>query len=228
MAVSSCKSYDETASWRSEDDVINLTKTASNAGDFFPNQHLDENCNNSNNKTIYTFNATEENSKVSGIKLNFIETTNTEVLSKNLENLGSCKNTKLSQDTLHEKTLLSAKENKMKLNLLEMPVDCQDNMENDKNMSLSSELTSQINKIKEDISETKTTNLVDQEVGLTQQTLSTTVELSHQVSNRTNVDDDFHSVHAEEMEVRDPDWTEERFRVDRRKLENMLQGNCLA
>ena len=226
MAVSSCKSYDEAASWRSEDDVVNLTNTAANAGDFSPNQHLDENCNNNNNKQIYAFDTTKENFKISGIsdraqlQIDVIETKKTESLSKNLANLNSCKNTRLCEDNLPDKTLMGVDENKMKL--LEVAVNCPENMENDKNIHLSSELTSEINKVKEDVSETEKNHSIN--MSIPQDESTATVEVDQQAPNQTNKEEDNHSVNTEEEEIRDPDWTEERFRVDRRKLEQMLQG----
>ena len=237
MAVTSCKSFDETASWRTEDDVINITNSARNAGDFLSNQHLAENCNsNNNNKDFITLDSntrsTEENLKIcevtntSSVQLekDHLKTDKTEVLNESTANLNSFKNTSARsvEDNLTNKTFKDLKEKKMKL--IEAPLNCQEKMENNRNLNLSPELTSEINKIKESSSKVEIADTTLVSLSAPQQLSETRAGLNTPTLDQSNGEEDNHSMIAEEEKVKDPDWVEERFRVDRRKLEQMLQG----
>ena len=231
MAVSSCKSYDETTSWRSEESVINLTNSAPSAGDYFVNKQLDKNCNNNNSKNK-EFCSVSTNLYLNGKKdLEYSEVSHIELLEKrqveilSLANLSNCHNNLNISENCEQFTDQEESKNTMKL--LEVPVNCDTNIPKTKSESVSPEIRSEI-----DTTEDVPMILREKEqyptVSVAQQVTVQTVEVSQPSSHQSNVDEDEQSVTNEEEEVRDPEWIEERFRVDRRKLEQMLQGKITS
>ena len=204
MAVNSCNSFDETTSWRSEEDVINMTKSAAAAVDFLANEKLVENfnMNNSNNKKLFLKSSTVESNFDLNSNANDIDTEKDHPVEKTMTNDIEIKIVQnFSEIGEHDLTL---KQSEKKLN---GEVNNTNKLETEKE-NLKSE--SSCKKLHEVI-----------EHGLLSKTKT---QLNIHSTTLCNGELEKQSVANEDKDVHDPEVVEERFRVDRRKLEQMLQG----
>ena len=206
MAVNTCNSYDETTSWRSGDVLINITKSASSAGDLFSSEQLVKNCNNNNSNSSLKDLITERtrvDQKAAALSQFDVgeRQKSKEELSTNINDL---------KDQPHSDKQLDSLQNTPQKNMKLIELNCHPTMD--------------VNVKEESKSLENDSIQIDDR-------LTTDAEKLHQIpqtnvhSTTVNNSEEEQVTGSEENEVRDPEWVEERFRVDRRKLEQMLQGN---
>ncbi|XP_076818745.1 protein bicaudal C homolog 1-A-like [Clavelina lepadiformis] len=214
MAVNSCKLFDETASWRSKDDVINMTKAATPAGDIFNNNHrLDDNCNNNNNR------------KNAAVVVNRPETAddhaclNDVMLQQGKQPEPPHKDAnQLEAEHLNESELINNQSSILTVNKDgdSMKLDCNYDEKKINGLLETISVKEQTMVNNTDVQKSEEPSLPDTQETLKEQLLPPSGESIREDDEQAIVPDDEIDQH--------PDWIEERFRVDRKKLEQMLQA----